>query len=365
MPALTPQFLYSIESGMQERQENEYQRLVESGNLYWDKFTRLIPIESGHEVITWVVNTAILEGTGLDPSVNYQSMTVMETEGFPGYLSAGLELQRAQFEDLRHPDGNGIDLSAEFAAQIGYQAAYYPQKSTTSLLLTGETGICYDKLTYFNNAHPSNPKDSDVGTFANIMTGTAGAGGAPATDANQALYPGKIDIRIGTGSVTVDSAFAGLQALFAYLMAQKMPNGVDPRFLRPKATLLPSTLYPFMTNLLDAKFIAMSSKGGGGGTTDIAGHLQKLGYGEPICAPELDSDPTSFYVICDQMASSQLGGIAYLDREAVGIRYFTGEGGGSMYDSILSENDTIKWIARGRSVSIFGHPYYLVKCKAT
>ncbi len=135
--------------------------------------------------------------------------------------------------------------------------------------------------------------------------------------------------------------------------------------LNPVYTISSPSLWPFLSTLTDAKNIAMSSSGGGGGTTDIAGQLQKMGFGTPILARELRTDPTNFYIVAEDIGASEMAGLVYLDREPLGIRYHTGEGGGSLYDSYLSENDTVKWIARGRSVGGYGHPYKLFRCSAT
>jgi len=122
-----------------------------------------------------------------------------------------------------------------------------------------------------------------------------------------------------------------------------------------------------MLSVLDSQFIAANaSVSGAGGSLHIAGQLQKLGYGEVLLAPELNVDPTSFYIVAEQITSSQLGAIVYVDREPVGVQYYTGQGGGNAgLDVLLGRTNDLEWIARGRATGGYGHPYLLFKVKAS
>ena len=356
MAVINPSFVFSLEQNMRVLQEAaaESKRLL--SNLWWTKVARVVPSKAGREVLNWVLNTAVLENTGVDPTPNYRDMQIMNTAYVPQYITAALKLQRAQFEDL---DGGGVDIASDWATQMGAQAVYFPQKTTAATILTGESGICYDGLAYFANNHPINPKDSSKGTFANLFTGAVAS--TPATDPNDAFYPGALNV----ATATYETIFAGLQNIFSYIAAQKMQNGIDPRMLRPAALLCPSALYPKMNAVLSSQFIAATAAGGtasAGGAMSIEGQMQKLGYGEVIHAPEFDSDPTSFYLAVEQMTTSQLGSIVYVDREPVGIRYYTGQDGANV---TLGRTDELEWIARGRAVGGFGHPYLLYKIKAS
>lgn len=363
MPVLDRNFLFNLETSWQELAELEMQRLV--SNLWYQTVMKTIPIKSGKEIFAWVLNNAVLEGTGMDPSVRYRSMAILESTVIPEYNSGALELQRAQFEDL---DGNGIDVGSDWVTQMTSQAIFLPQRLCALMLMDGysgssvaqpyafSNGICYDGLQFFSQVHPVDQTNNSVGVFANVFTGNPG--NASSQDPNQAVYPGAIDIRIGgPGGATVDSAFAALQNAYKYIRALKMPNGIDPRYLIPKYTLNPTTLFPHMVNLLDSKWIAMSSKGGGG-STEISGQLQKYGYGTPLECPELNADPNVFYIVAEQAASSRMGGLVYALREPSSIRYHDRN-----TNNYLDENDLIHWIMRGRSAAAYGHPYYVFQCR--
>jgi len=144
-----------------------------------------------------------------------------------------------------------------------------------------------------------------------------------------------------------------------------MPNGDDPRMLRPSGILCSPKLFPRAVQLSNAKYIAQAAVTGGGGA-DVEALIGALGYGQPIMASELagfESD-TTYFVICEQVTSSQLGGIVYLQREAFSTRYYTGRGGGNGVDAILDRLDELEWHNSGRNVTAPGHPYAVFKCKA-
>ncbi len=354
MAFLNPTFVFSLEQNMRVLQENEAARLT--SNMWWNRVARVVPTQAGREVLSWVLNTAVLENTGVDPTPNYRDMQIMNTAFVPEYMSAALKLQRARFEDL---DGGGVDIAADWARQMGAQAVYFPQKTVAKTILAGETGVCYDGLAYFANNHPVNPKDATKGTFANLFTGAAAS--TPATDVNDASYPGALNV----ATSTYEAIFTGLMNIFSYIAAQKMQNGIDPRLLRPAALLCPSAIYPKMNAVLSTTQIAATAAGSSntaGGSMNISGQLQKLGYGDVVHCPEFDSDPTSFYVVAQQLTTSQLGAIVYVDREPVGVRYYSGQDGSNVQ---LGRTDELEWIARGRAVGGYGHPYLLYKVKAS
>jgi hypothetical protein len=111
-----------------------------------------------------------------------------------------------------------------------------------------------------------------------------------------------------------------------------------------------------------AKFIATSTGGGGGGSTDVEGLIQDLGYAPPIKAPELANfeGGTTYYVICEQLAASQLGALIYTEREAYRINYY-----GELTDAVLNRADELEWHCKGRNGMSAGHPYLLFKVKST
>ena len=343
MPALTPSFVFDLESRMRKIEENEYLRLA--SNLWWDTGTKVLPSQSRREIVTWALNTAQLEDQGQGGNIAYDNMVIIETEFSASTAGKGLKLRRQQFEDL---DGNGVNLASEWAAQMGAQHAYWPQKQVATMLKNGHlsTSTTYDGKPFFATDHPVNPKATSKGTFKNLFTGG---------DA----------VPIDTG-VTTDVALANLAKVFGLIASIKMPNGSDPRMLRPKGILCSPTLFPRAVQLTNARVIAQAAASGGGGA-DVEALIRALGYGQPICADELagfESD-TTYFVVAEQIASSQLGGLVYVDREPFSTRYYTGRGGGTGVDAVLDRADEHEWHSSGRNVVGYGHPFVIFKCKAS
>lgn len=344
MPAVTVSWLMDFESRMQRIIEAEYLRLVSSENTWWDAITRVRPSQSKRELLAWILNTAYLVDQGQGGNIEFEDPVMLETEFTVKTAGKGLRLRRQQFEDL---DGNGVQLATEWAAQMGAQHGYWPQRQIAALLKAGETGTTYDGRPFFDTAHPNDGNkdgNTDNGTFANLLVGAG--------------------YRIDSG-VTLDQAAINLAAVYAKIRKFLMPNGKDPRMLRPAGILCGPAMYPRVSQLLDAKFLAIAAASGGG-SGDFTGYTTRMGYGRTTEAPELVESEydTSYYVILEQLAASQLGAMVYVDREPFSIRYYTGRGGGLGVDAILDRTDMLEWHSSGRNVAGYGHPFLIVKVKA-
>lgn len=338
MPALTPTFVMDLESRMRTIQENEYLRLT--SNLWYDRCTKIMTSGARREIVTWVLNTAQLEDLGQGGNMAFDDMMLLETEFTPKDAGKGLKLRRKQFEDL---DGNGVELASEWAAQMGAQHAYWPQKQVANLLKNGAlaTSKSYDGQAFFSTGHPVNPLRASLGTFDNLITG----------------------VPIDSG-VTADVALANLATVFGKIASIKMPNGSDPRMLRPSGILCSPKLFPRAVQLTNARVLAQAAASGGGGA-DVEALIRALGYGQPICADEFagfESDTTFFVLVEAVTAGSQLGGTVYVDREAFSTRYYTGRGGGNGADAVLDRADELEWHTSGRNIGGYGHPFGIFKC---
>jgi len=338
---LTQVELMGIEDNMRSIVETEYDRL--SLDQWWQRCTRVVPSKSRREIIMWLLSTAQITRTGMSPNVPMHGLTMLDHVYENTFAREGIQIPRSEFEDA---DGHGLDLAGSWTRDVSAAAAYFPQYEAAKLLMAGHTSgaLAYDGLPYFYAAHWLNPMNHGVGTYSNIISG--------------------VDI---STAVTMDVAAEHLGKIFASIAAIKMPNGLYPRKLRPEAIIAGSTLFPRVAQLTGAEFIAASSVGGGGGTSDIKGYLKgKLGYGDPNCADELsgfESD-TTFFVIAKQQTSSQLGGLVYVEREPFHITFYTGEGGGTGANVDLDRTDTLEWHIKGRNVPDYGHPYLIFKCTA-
>lgn len=345
MPALTPTFsLFKLEQRLRQTQENEFLRLSASGNQWWDQMAKVVHTLSEKEVLHWILNDQKLED--LDAAggrISFDEMTVLTSEVTPRTVGKGHRIKLQQLTDL---DGNGVKLTDSWVQQMTAQGAYWPQKAVTALLKGGETGKAYDGQAFFSANHPVHPFDADAGVFSNLLSGSS-------------------NYRIDAG-VTADVALANLGNVFAHIMGLKMANGEDPRMLRPSKLFVGPKLFPRAVQLSDAKTIAQAAASGGGGA-DVASMIAALNFGKPVLCPELagfESD-TSYFVGVDAMESSEMGAIAYVEREPFAIRYYSGEGGMAVgMDAVLSRADELEWHMKGRNAACYGHPYMLFKCKA-
>jgi len=343
MPVVTVSWLMDFESRMQRIVEAEYLRLVAAENTWWDAITRVRPSMTRRELVSWILNTAYLADQGQGGNVDFEDPLMLETEWTNKTAGKGLRLRRQQFEDL---DGNGVQIATEWSAQMGAQHGYWPQRQITDLLTNGEVGTTYDGKAFFATDHFNNGVDADDGSFANLLVGTT--------------Y--RLD-----NSKTLDDAAKALALVYKAIRSLKMPNGKDPRMLRPAGILCGPAMYPQVSQLFDAKSIAMNaSVSGAGGSADFTGYASRLGYGKVTEAPELVAAEydSSYYVIVEQLAASQLGAFVYVDREPFSIRYYTGRGGGNGVDAVLDRTDVLEWHTSGRNVAGYGHPYLLFKIKA-
>lgn len=338
MPALTPQFLVDLETRMQVITEREYARLTQ--NLWWQLITKVRPSTGRKDIITWLLSTAQIKDQGKGGNIAFDDLVSTYTEIENKFAGAGLLLQRAQLEDT---DGGGMDLAGQWSSDIGAYMAYWPQKRATHFLKNGHTAAeytGYDGKAFFATDHPLNPFNVGLGTYKNLFTGGDAC-----------------DISV---AVTAEVALQNLSKLRALIAGIKMPNGEDPRFLRPKAILCPPKLYPRAVQLTSAKFIAQAATGGAA-SGDIEGLIKALGYATPIECDELDGfeSDTTYFVVCEQLSSSQLGAFIYVEREAFRINYY-----GTQDEAELNRKQELEWHAIGRNVGAPGHPYLLFKVKA-
>lgn len=345
MGALTPQILLGLEDRMSIEIEREYARMTQ--NLWWQDVARVRPSTGRKEVITWLLSTAMIRDLGKSAgNLAFDDLVSTYTEVENRFAGTGLELSKAQLEDT---DGGGMDLAAQWSADVGAYMAYWPQKQVAHALKNGHTAslyTAYDGKALFATDHLVNPMDAARGTFANLFTSSSSGS-----------YPGACPI---DDSVTLDVALVNLAKMLGYIATIKMPNGEDPRFLRPKFIVCSPRLFPRVVQLTSAKFLSMASTGGAG-SADVEGLIRALGYAQPVQADELagfESD-TSFFIVTEQAASSKLGGIIYQERETFGVQMY-----GPQTQVELGRRQSFEWQVHGRNAVAAGHPFLIFKGKA-
>ncbi len=350
MRALTASFLFDFKSNMQAIQERSYQNKLK--NLHYQAFTKTRSSGSEREILAWLLSTARLQRNGQGGNIQYDTLAQVKQTYTNGNFAAGTKISKNQMTDL---DGHGVDIGAEWSAQIGADIAYFPQREVVTQLLNGETGLCYDGKAFFATDHPVNPAIPGSSTYSNLFT----------------------DLPIDTASTTVDVALDNLNTALARISAIKMPNGVDPRFLTAKALIGPPALRSRLQQLTKAKFIAQASFGAGGGTGDVSSVIVDQGFAEPIIMAELaasqsyplgengtgstvSGDDETYYILVQESDASELGAMVWINREPVTIQTFTGEGGQNVE---LARAREIEMLAQGRGVAGFGLPYFLFRCR--
>lgn len=343
MPALTPSFLFDLESNMRTITARDYDRILKK--LWWQKVAKEIPSGAKKERISWLLDTAQIRPTGHGGNVQFDDIVGLTTEVENLNAAGGLQVKKEQFEDL---DGNGIDLASHWSRTIGAYASYWPQKSIAKAILAN--GTTYDGKPFFAVDHPVNPYLPGGKTYSNLGTGTASPGN----------LPGKLPI---DNSVTLDVALQNLAKAIAHLSTVTMPNGVDPRFLQAAHLFVPPAMIARAQQLTNAKFIAQLA-GSGAGSGDVEAVIRNFGLGQPVEVTELAAvfggSDTDWYIGTEDILTSELGAFGYVNREPFNILYY-----GPQSDSQLARIRLFQWTSEGRNVVLNGHPYLLFKFSAT
>jgi hypothetical protein len=345
--AITPQFVFDLESRMRIIQANEYQRLL--GNLWYTKVVKEIPSASRRELMFWLLDTATIERAA-EGSIDFEELVMNQTEFEPKFASKGLRVVKSKFEDL---DGGGVNLAAAWARQMGAQMAYWPQAEAASALINGTSNLGYDGQAFFSAAHPLNPFDSALGTYKNLWTDNTSTGGSLGV---------KLDDRH-----SLDTCFKSFAEIRAAIAKIKMPNGTQPRMLRPLFFIAPPRMMDRLAVLTSAKYVGLDSSSG---STDIADMrvIARWGLQPPVEAEELSAafggSDTDCYLVTQQITDQELGGLVYVNREPFAIRYYSGDssdGAAVGLDAVLNRARELEWHVQGRNVLGYGHPYLIHK----
>lgn len=356
MGAVTPQLVVELETRIQAVSESEYSRMVK--NLWWRSVAKVRPSSTLKEIVTWLLSTAQIKDQGKGGNAAYDDLVSAYTSYENKVSGANLELSRFQLEDLHGGTigGEAFDLAGQWGSDIGYYAAYWPQKQVAYFLKNAHTAALftgYDAVAFFATNHPVHPYDSSKGNYANLITGASAA-----ASGNTPAYPGALPI---DESVSVDVALSNLGKLRAYIASIRMPNGEDPRFLRPVGMLCSPKLMPRAVQLANARMIAQLASSGTG-TGDVEALVKFLSFATPIEVDELggfESD-TTYFVVCEQAQTSQVGAVIYSEREPFKINYY-----GVLDQVELARKQKYEWQCQGRNVVAPGHPYLLLKCKGS
>ena len=340
---LSPSFIYDLETNMRIISNQNYQRLLQE--TWWPRVAKVLATKTRKERVHWLLDTAKITEQD-DGEARFEDLVMQTYEVEHKFAGTALQVNRTEFEDL---DANGVDQASAWARQVSMQAAYWPQKILAKAILANP--VTYDSLAFFHGAHPVNPFDADAGTYANDFTGSASG-----------TYPGALPI--GAGTSTAD-AITNLYKARTYIGNLKCANGEDPRNLQVNAIIAPRALEERVTEITSAELVVRDAPNGtGGGAANAAAMIRKLGLGEPIIAPELGAEfggsDTTYYLLCSEITSDDLGAWAYLDREPFQVRYY-----GLLDDAQLGRMNQLQWHMTGRNAIAPGHPFMMFRCQAT
>lgn len=347
-------WLHDLEQNMRSITIDQYKSLLDK--LWWQRVAAQKTSMAKSEVFAWLISTATIKA--MEPGQNdFEEMLSQYTEIVNEFASAGLMLRREQLEDIFNgvPGGEGLNKARRWSADVGKQAAYWPQKLVARAILDGAeaTSLTYDGLPFFDDGHYVNGVDDSDGEFSNILNPTT-VGGATRID----------------GAVTLDVAVENLNRVRAYIATIPMPNGVDPRNLQMRAILHPPAMRFRAVQLTSASLIAQAAASGGGGG-DVAAAVRDWNLEEPIEARELGASyespagnsgsDTTYYVVASEMAADdELGALVYQVREPFSVVYHDG-----MTDAELARTRELQWVSQGRNAVGYGHPYMLFKVDAS
>lgn len=410
---LTPAFVFKYEKRMRAIQENEYARALLSPNNWWTRLAKTMESDGASERLTWFLNTARIEPVGDGGNIPFSDLVTQSTEIVPTRYASAIRVKRDQLLDLA---AGGLDALAEWSTQSAVAAAYFPQRLISELIMNGAntdgSANAYDGVPFFADnttsttfagqavtGHPYNPYAPLLGGYVNWLHGSATTFTQPSGAVIQ--YPGALPID-PTNASTVDVAFNNIAKAIAFAASWRMPDGITPRFMRPRAILCAPFALPRAVEALEAKFIAQAAGSSGGGSGDVEAVHQRWALdGPPIEAQELGAatsytttlrvaaqsangastgtgqittytetitgSDTTWYLVMEENRTSMLGGLIHLVREAFRTNYFFGENMGSPtgIDAILNRALEIEYILQGRVSGQYGHPYGLIRIDAT
>src|SRR6478609_1243148 len=346
MGLLTASYVWDLESNLKLIAENTYGEIF--AKSWYQHVTKEQELKSKRQRFTWLLDSATIDYTDdrYGATVEFEELSSASHEVVYKSATKGFSLNYNQFTDL---DGNGVDLASGWVRQQSELFAYWPQRQTAGLINNGTTILAFDGKPLFAVDHPNHIFDASAGVYANWFKGSA-------SGANPGALP--ID-----ESVTLDVAVANLGKAIAQIALVPTANGQMPRHLKAKKLIVPSKLMNRATQVTDAKFIAMAAASGGG-SADVSGMISRWGL-EVVEAPELSAafggfSDTTYFIVCEQAASSELGAVIYGVKTPFSITYNDG-----VTDAQLSRSNSLQWITRGDNAVSPGMPYLIYRIDAS
>ncbi len=374
--ALDPQMVVNLRTTVEYKVENEF--WAAAANLKYQRIVKILPTDTLIQIFAHRIPSALYEDFGeTGGGIRYEDAVIGVQEFRNHFAKAGFQLPEGEFRDYGR---KGIQLAAEWGADVGYAGAYWPQRRAVQVLQNGQNSSmitengnviklqCYDGQPLFSLNHPYNFKRPSLGYFSNLAIG------APASTVawNPGFLPlgGPFVNAAGTWNYSAGADMSrqdGLRNLFkaiAWVRSVKMPDGITPRYLEPTGIIFGPALAEAVSTLTDAQFIAANSTGAGGGAQEIKGMIVRLGLSEPIMFNELIGQPNrndyNWAFVCEpQIARSQFGAICFGVLEPFNLHMYAATSGSEGINLELAESNMVKWISQGRNMVGPGLPQYI------
>lgn len=322
MATITQTYMGNFETNLRFVMTNAWRRTL--ANLWFPRLMNVTSVSSAVEYVEWMLETARIHPTGpKGAQMVYDPLAAVSQTLRHDHFGNGLELFRADIEDDK------IARAPKWANDTGSAQAYWPQrglvqiiqngKETTFSDLTGVTrsNLAYDGKAFFAEDHPINPYDLSQGTYANLHVGTA---------------------------FTAEN----LARVVAYV--ESIPHaGAAPMGAGSLMTMFPTNYRYRASQAMTAEWFTDVLNSAAASMNVFKSSYQ---FEPPIFAPELNNEPTVWYLGVPADADAFDSPFIYVEREPFTVNMFS-----PLDQAALANMQVFKWQNRGRNGFAYGHPY--------
>lgn len=339
---ITPSWIATFETNTRTLIQDAWAR--RNKKLVWDLFMDVHSSGTGRELFFWLLETARIRPEGQGGNKRFDDIAATFLEIVNEDSGSALTLTKNEIQDnmMRAPRGMpALDYAANWARQMGGNAAYWPQQKLFELINAGtgtSISAAYDGQPFFSTAHPINPEDALSGTYANHFTG-----------AISGTYPGACPID-STNAPTLEAAHVNFARAVAYIESLTQPNGL-PRGLEVKYLVAGAGLRKRANEVLSVKYF-----GTGAGSTENV--IATYGI-EPVIVPEIPLSYMGYYLFCE-MLPGEGGPFIFQEREPYVLSSYQ-----PATQLELQMKKEFTWSFDGRNAAAYGHPYLCFKVDPT
>lgn len=333
---ITPSWVATFETNTQTLIQDAWAR--RNKTLVWDLFMDTKQSGTGRELYFWLLETARIRDEAQGGNKRFDDIAATYFEIVNKNSGDGLTLTKNEIEDNMMAGSAlrgmpALDYAANWARQKGGNAAYWPQEKLFELVNAGKgttISAAYDGRPFFDTAHPINPFNVGLGTYANLLTGAVNG-----------AYPGACPIDT-TNAATLEIAHENFANAVAYVEGLTQPNGL-PRGLKVKYALSGTRLRKRLNEILSVKYF-----GTGQGSTENV--IATYGI-EPVIVPEIPATSLSYALFCE-MIPGEGGPFIFQDREPYVLTSYQ-----PATQLELQIRKEFTWSFDGRNSAAYGHPY--------